>query len=1099
MKITLFKLLLWLGFVLLLFPSLAYSQNSNTVEAPIIIPSSPQSQVFEKYINHAITEYNGLPDITIPLYEIELDGLRIPIALTYHASGIQYMQHDGDIGAGWSINAAGYRISRSVNGKSDFGRPMYEYNFLQSYLTGTDKRAADDYMEAINLFSGNTSYSELDGEYDIFTYMTPSTNGHFILTGRNHASHAYTIANLDKKMDKLSMTYALGQLTDENGFKYDFGNKEGVTTPNIVESTYLSESIVTSTAWPLHTILSPFGRSVSFDYQMYEYVNVRDRKDPIPNTSGNNTKYGSMIISPAHVYEICYNDGNDNLPPDFTTNMWDIEIKREHSILKTISPYLTRIKGPKEEIEFVRTAKNGNLNTPSLVNEINIYDNSRNLIKKISFTYQYLSSASTVNTNTNAYPWHTVLTSVKIGNGNIIEKEYNLEYYLPPTNMQGSPDYWNYYVFGRGGGPNQDLFLPNSFANISFVSSIVGGNTIYHKTLQQYYGSNASKYFIDRSVNEQSFNSFSLKRITYPTGGYTEYEYELNQTSDGKGNGQRIKKITSRASANEEPIITVFKYGKNESGLGVSNIKMSNKHFIKSIRNISAQIIPPEGAAFMFLRDTSTITTFTNSSIDIPYESFTVYYPEVRTYQYNNSGSACNGKTISYYNIPSSSPAYSPMAGVYSPGLRPTLSSRRVYNNQNILLQKEDYIYQRTARQTYIGVRSEQEVSIAGTSPEPEYINSRLHWGYTYHHIVRIYAPFWGHIYSETDLLKSKQEVLYAGTDSLKRTENYTYNTQRNQLTKIDETQSNGVVIEKEFLYPPNDSWLITQNNMYAAVQQEIIRSNGSEIKRLKYNYPTDSTTLLPQPQSVDYSPNGANNFQLELSYLYDQTNGNLLQYTGRDSVPVSYLWGYKGQYPVAQIVGTDHATVLTKLNSTQTTILAKENTNTGEIRPIIDSLQRKLPAAQITGYSYIPLIGVSVEIAPNGLLTHYKYDSFGRLRRILDHNEKVVEQFQYHFANQNDLSIGEIPEYVAPPPPPQFARYWHEPTYSYNGIDNVYAAYFYRSFDDGRNPTYRITVAYSSNYTTHTITAKFSQAISIIDLNLYGSNAYISSVEIIF
>ena len=237
-------------------------------------------------------------------------------------------------------------------------------------------------------------------------------------------------------------------MTDENGFKYDFGNKNGLNNPNIVEHTDLSVSMGNQeTAWPLNTIHSPYGNSIYFDYEMHEYTNTRYRKD-------NNLKYRSITVIPAIHRE--YPGGSEH-PIE---SRWDIEIDPDDNfIFTTTSPYLIRIKGIKEEIEFIRTTRNGGLNSPTLISEIKVYDNRRKLIKKISFTYTNMSSSSPVNITTNTSPWHTVLSSVAIGDGVGIEKEYKFDYYAPPNSRLGSPDYWNYYVFGRGMGSDQGFYL----------------------------------------------------------------------------------------------------------------------------------------------------------------------------------------------------------------------------------------------------------------------------------------------------------------------------------------------------------------------------------------------------------------------------------------------------------------------------------------------------------------------------------------------------------------------------------------------------------------------------------------------------------------
>ena len=78
---------------------------------------------------------------------------------------------------------------------------------------------------------GNSTHGRLDGEYDMFTYLTPSTNGHFILTSRNQGSQTYAAATIEQKMDKITMNRFSGLITDENGFQYCFGNEDSTVSP----------------------------------------------------------------------------------------------------------------------------------------------------------------------------------------------------------------------------------------------------------------------------------------------------------------------------------------------------------------------------------------------------------------------------------------------------------------------------------------------------------------------------------------------------------------------------------------------------------------------------------------------------------------------------------------------------------------------------------------------------------------------------------------------------------------------------------------------------------------------------------------------------
>ena len=58
--------------------------SDETKEDPFavqVIPPSPQSAIYRKYLDHAIDESTGIPDISIPLFEIRLKELTIPVTL----------------------------------------------------------------------------------------------------------------------------------------------------------------------------------------------------------------------------------------------------------------------------------------------------------------------------------------------------------------------------------------------------------------------------------------------------------------------------------------------------------------------------------------------------------------------------------------------------------------------------------------------------------------------------------------------------------------------------------------------------------------------------------------------------------------------------------------------------------------------------------------------------------------------------------------------------------------------------------------------------------------------------------------------------------
>jgi hypothetical protein len=125
--------------ILLLCASRFYAQNQD-VAYPHIVSMTPEAASFAVYANYPVMHYTGVPDINIPLYEIDVDGFKLPITLSYHASGIRVDQEASWVGLGWNLNV-GSRISRTIKSMDDFredGWDRYHPNCKLGYYDAPD-------------------------------------------------------------------------------------------------------------------------------------------------------------------------------------------------------------------------------------------------------------------------------------------------------------------------------------------------------------------------------------------------------------------------------------------------------------------------------------------------------------------------------------------------------------------------------------------------------------------------------------------------------------------------------------------------------------------------------------------------------------------------------------------------------------------------------------------------------------------------------------------------------------------------------------------------------------------------------------------------
>ena len=190
-------------------------------------------------------------------------------------------------------------------------------------------------------------------------------------------------------------------------------------------------------------------------------------------------------------------------------------------------------------------------------------------------------------------------------------------------------DYWGFY---NGAITNANLIPQQTITYYGIANSI--SNT------QQPIGGAAN-----REPNENYLTQGVLKKIIYPTGGYTQFEYELNKyqyetgggIQSGNAGGLRVKKMTSAGSAAETPLVKTFKYGLNENGYGFKNFLSAPGFFVNTT------IVMDHAGGAMCSEKFHRLRTYSSqSSLQIDgFDGSPVLYPIVKMYDgdaTNNNG-----------------------------------------------------------------------------------------------------------------------------------------------------------------------------------------------------------------------------------------------------------------------------------------------------------------------------------------------------------------------------------------------------------------------------------------------------------------------------
>ena len=132
-------------------------------------------------------------------------------------------------------------------------------------------------------------------------------------------------------------------------------------------------------------------------------------------------------------------------------------------------------------------------------------------------------------------------------------------------------------------------------------------------------------------------------------------------------------------------------------------------------------------------------------------------------------------------------------------------------------------------------------------------------------------------------------------------------------------------------------------------------------------------------------------------SYRYND-DGNIIEISYNGIVLASYIWGYQGSHPIAEIKNVSYNDVCNALPSSLHPDVLSNSNNITEAN--LNSIRSYFPGKDIITMNYHWLIGVATTIDSRGIPTRYNYDSFGRLDGVKDYNNYFIKKYSYNFIN---------------------------------------------------------------------------------------------------
>jgi hypothetical protein len=471
-------------------------------DLPTVIPPSPTVAALMKFEEVPVSNYTGLPDISVPIFSSPTltKGVDINIALKYHAANTKVKENASDVGMGWSLFAGG-TISRTVRGMPDevigegkvgIYNSFYQtnnnyYKALENYNTAINSTIPNMNLEDYREFLFHVDTKGLyDTQHDLWQFNFLNQSGRFIVVkNNNNQLEVQLLENSTLKIypivDSQYQFRIIGfNIYDDLGNNYKFDVSESTISTSFNDITHYDNT--ESNSLNSYNFLSAFHLSKVFSSNNQQVLNITYLGESLEHVNFSSSIFSSSLLPTINI--------NDDISA--LTNGPDCFVGFNISTF-----YI-----PKSEISI------GSLKcSTKKINEINIIN-----IGKIQFEYQTGREDDKFTDNQNS----KVLDKIIVRNlNNEIIRNFVLN---------------RIYI----NAPTKKMFL-------STVKEIKNGQTENHYKFSYKESSvtngteDAWGYFKENDLNFpnkevdiQNVDSFVLKRMDVLTGGAALFDYEPN-------------------------------------------------------------------------------------------------------------------------------------------------------------------------------------------------------------------------------------------------------------------------------------------------------------------------------------------------------------------------------------------------------------------------------------------------------------------------------------------------------------------------------------------------------------------------------------------
>lgn len=900
------------------------------------LPKTPDAALFSRIETNTAVEGSGASSVDIALGNVEVTGVSIPLLLQYSNTGIRVTDIETSVGLGWVLNVGGM-ITRTVSGIPDeYGWLLERPNFEKSCRT---QSMLKEYYDKLK-----------DTSPDIFSYSINGKSGYFYFN-----ENGVLVKSLSSDAVKITYTTGVGGLlfciVDENGvtYKYEASEVSSRRATGFIGSAPAGDYLqYAPTAWKLTEIITPSNEKIALEYEDYNvdtpmFISAWNFTTSLASIQGmpNSTEFtASKCIDSYHIKLL------KKITSKYKTFLFNYADDSKSALMKkklvSVKSYDPIGNNPLADISLSYHVSD--LNSRLFLDTVKF-----NGIKKIRAPQVY-----TFDYNRNTFEFGTIRKDL-------------FGYYSQKFTEYGFP-----YNKGTGAG---------------------------YPSVQSYIAE------VDRSVDDNSILFSTLKKVTYPTGAFVEYILEPN-----------VVKSTNQNLASP--------------GLRLKGVNYYNSN---------AEIVKSQDFSY------GNITTNVFNGSYVNYYSGPSYWDSYPPRSYKRTVWSTEpiigersliGSCYSFIKV--TDKVYSPTRGVETFFTVNTYDNFFGVDHLKSFLKRKDYFKGdgqkvRSETHNYASRASLSDVKYWELPDAYVFVGSYTDCdGATYCSYggklcdePTVFYPSLTPAYLITgvnEIYKSKEQVVeYTQKgDSIVSYKKYEYNPLM-QISKQIENQSYAMGrISREKIsdykyasdYDDALAWIknmkrlniigkpldirryIIQPNSIQIVDANLFEYNAQGLltKEYRYNYKGglsqwNGSLFLPQ------------NFDKIAEYQYDLNSFNLVQQINRSNVATSYLWGYRGLYPIVKVENVDIST-LTKLVGSNFDSYTTDN----QILALANKVKNKVDSAKVLANifasTFIPGIGLNSYMDQKGEIKYYSYDDFGRLESVKNKDNHLLASYDYRYYN---------------------------------------------------------------------------------------------------